>query len=160
MYREGSYLQATVTEPQKGFYNESDSTGERKIVIMKRIIAPGNLHRPFGYAHAIQIDKTLYISGQIPLDMELNSVGKNDIAAQTEQVYGNLQKVLEGAGGTMRNIVMLNIYCTDLEAFDKHARGVRKKYFGDYYPATTAVEVKRLYRPEYMIEVEAVAVLD
>ena len=160
MYREGSYLQATVTELQKGFYNESDSTGERKIVIMKRIIAPGNLHRPFGYAHAIQIDKTLYISGQIPLDMELNSVGKNDIAAQTEQVYGNLQKVLEGAGGTMRNIVMLNIYCTDLEAFDKHARGVRKKYFGDYYPATTAVEVKRLYRPEYMIEVEAVAVLD
>jgi len=127
---------------------------------MKRIIAPGNLHRPFGYAHAIQIDKTLYISGQIPLDMELNSVGKNDIAAQTEQVYGNLQKVLESAGGTMSNIVMLNIYCTDLEAFDKHTRGVRKKYFGDYYPATTAVEVKRLYRPEYMIEVEAVAVLD
>jgi 2-iminobutanoate/2-iminopropanoate deaminase len=127
---------------------------------MKRTIAPGNLHRPFGYAHAIQIDKTLYISGQIPLDMELNSVGKNDIAAQTEQVYGNLQKVLEGAGGTMRNIVMMTIYCTDLEAFDKHTRGVRKKYFGDYYPAITAVEVKRLYRREYMIEVEAIAVLD
>lgn len=160
MYREGSYLQPTVTELQTGFYNELDSTGERKIVIMKRIIAPGNLHRPFGYAHAIQIDKTLYISGQIPLDMELNSVGKNDIAAQTEQVYGNLQKVLEGAGGTMRNIVMMTIYCTDLEAFDKHTRGVRKKYFGDYYPAITAVEVKRLYRPEYMIEVEAIAVLD
>ena len=127
---------------------------------MKRVIAPGNLHRPFGYAHGVQVDKTLYISGQIPLDMELNSVGKNDIAAQTEQVYGNLQKVLEGAGGTMRNIVMLNIYCTDLEAFDKHTRSIRKKYFGDYYPATTAVEVRRLYRPEYMIEVEAVAVLD
>jgi 2-iminobutanoate/2-iminopropanoate deaminase len=134
--------------------------GERKVVNMKRVIAPGNLHRPFGYAHGVQVDKTLYISGQIPLDMELNSVGKNDIAAQTEQVYGNLQKVLEGAGGTMRSIVMLNIYCTDLEAFDKHTRSIRKKYFGDYYPATTAVEVRRLYRPEYMIEVEAVAVLD
>ena len=128
--------------------------------MMKRMIAPGNLHRPFGYAHAIQVEKTLYISGQIPLDMELNSVGKNDIAVQTDQVYGNLQKVLEGAGGTMRNIVMMTIYCTDLEAFDKHTRAVRKKYFGDYYPAITAVEVKRLYRPEYMIEVEAVAVLD
>ena len=127
---------------------------------MKRIIAPGNLHRPFGYAHAVQVDKTLYISGQIPLDMELNSVGMGDIAVQTDQAYGNLQKVLEGAGGKMTDIVMLNIYCTDLEAFDKHTRAVRKKYFGDYYPATTAVEVKRLYRPEYMIEVEAVAVLD
>ncbi len=50
---------------------------------MKKVIAPKNLHRPFGYAHAIQIDKTLYISGQIPLDMDMNVVGKNDMAAQT-----------------------------------------------------------------------------
>ncbi|MFH1125305.1 MAG: RidA family protein [Pseudomonadota bacterium] len=127
---------------------------------MKKVIAPKNLHRPFGYAHAIQIDKTLYISGQIPLDLDMNMVGKNDIAAQTEQVYDNLKRVLEDVGGTMTNIVMLNIYCTDLEAFDKHTRGLRKKYFGDYYPAITAVEVKRLYRPDFMIEVEAIAVLD
>ena len=127
---------------------------------MKKVIAPKQVHRPFGYAHAIQIDKTLYISGQIPLDMDMNVVGKNDMAAQTEQVYGNLKKVLEDAGGAMSNIVMLNIYCTDIERFDKETRGLRKKYFGDYYPAVTAVEVKRLYRPDFMIEVEAVAVLD
>ena len=127
---------------------------------MKKVIAPKKVHRPFGYAHAIQIDKILYISGQIPLDMDMNVVGKNDMAAQTEQVYGNLKKVLEDAGGAMTNIVMLNIYCTDIERFDKETRGLRKKYFGDYYPAVTAVEVKRLYRPDFMIEVEAVAVLD
>ncbi|MGD8984219.1 MAG: RidA family protein [Desulfobacteraceae bacterium] len=126
---------------------------------MKKVIAPKNLHRPFGYAHAIQIDETLYISGQIPLDMDMNVVGKNDMAAQTEQVYGNLKKVLEDAGGNMTNIVILNIYCTDIERFDKETRGLRKKYFGDYYPAVTAVEVKRLYRPDFMIEVEAVAML-
>ena len=127
---------------------------------MKKVIAPSSLHRPFGYAHAIQIEKTLYISGQVPLDMDLKSVGEGDIAAQTEQVYANMEKVVKSAGGSMRNIVMLNIYCTDLDAYDKHTRSVRKKYFGDYYPATTAVEIKRLYRPEYMIEIEAVAVLD
>ena len=127
---------------------------------MKKVIAPGNVHRPFGYAHAIQIENTLYISGQIPLDQEMNVVGKNDIAAQTEQVYGNLKKVLEDAGGDMTSIVMLNIYCTDIDAFDRETRGTRKKYFKDYYPAVTAVEVKRLYNPDYMIEVEAVAVLD
>jgi len=71
-----------------------------------------------------------------------------------------MEKVVKSAGGSMRNIVMLNIYCTDLDAYDKHTRSIRKKYFGDYYPATTAVEIKRLYRPEYMIEIEAVAVLD
>ncbi len=127
---------------------------------MKKVIAPNNLHRPFGYAHAIQVDKTLYISGQIPMDMDMNVVGKNDMAAQTELVYDNLKKVLEDAGGSMTNIVMLNIYCTDIERFDKETRGMRKKYFGDYYPAVTAVEVKRLYHPDYMIEVEAIAVLN
>jgi len=128
--------------------------------MLKKVIAPKNLHRPFGYAHAIQIDNTLYISGQIPLDQEMKVIGKNDIAAQTELVYENLKKVVEDAGGTMTHIVMMNIYCTDIEAFDKETRHLRKKYFGDYYPAVTAVEVKRLYRPDFMIEIEAVAVLD
>jgi 2-iminobutanoate/2-iminopropanoate deaminase len=128
--------------------------------MLKKVITPKTLHRPFGYAHAIQIDNTIYISGQIPLDQEMNVVGKNDIAAQTERVYENLRKVIEEAGGSMSSIVMLNIYCTDLEAYDKKTRHLRKKYFGDYYPATTAIEVKRLYRPDFMIEVEAIAVLD
>jgi reactive intermediate/imine deaminase len=128
--------------------------------MLKKVITPKTLHRPFGYAHAIQIDNTIYISGQIPLDQELNVVGKDDIAVQTERVYENLKKVVEDAGGSMSNIVMLNIYCTDIEAYDKKTRHLRKKYFGDYYPAITAVEVKRLYRPDFMIEVEAIAVLD
>lgn len=127
---------------------------------MKKVIAPKGVHRPFGYAHAVQTDNTLYISGQIPLDTDMQVVGKNDMAAQTEQVYGNLKRVLEDAGGTMENIVMMNIYCTDLNAFDRETRHIRKKYFGTYYPAVTAVEVRRLYNPDYMIEVEAIAVLD
>ena len=127
---------------------------------MKKVIAPKNVHRPFGYSHALQVDNTLYISGQIPLDRDMQVVGKNDMAAQTEQVYGNLQCVLEDAGGTMEDIVMMNIYVTDLDAFDRETRPIRKKYFGSYYPAVTAVEVRRLYNPDYMIEVEAVAVIE
>ena len=127
---------------------------------MKKIITPQDVHRPFGYSHALRVDNTIYISGQIPLDRDMQVVGKNNMAAQTEQVYGNLKAVLEEAGGTMEDIVMLNIYCTDLDAFDKETRHIRKKYFGNYYPAVTAVEVRRLYNPDYMIEVEAVAVLD
>lgn len=128
--------------------------------MLKKVINPKTVHRPFGYAHAIQIDHTLYISGQIPLDQEMKVVGENNMAVQTEQVYENLKRVVEEAGGSMNHIVMLKIYCTDIEAYDRETRHLRKKYFGDYYPATTAVEVKRLYRPEFMIEVEAVAVLE
>lgn len=126
---------------------------------MKKIVTPKGVHRPFGYSHALQVDNTLYVSGQIPLDTDMQVVGKNDMAAQTEQVYGNLKRVLEEAGGKMENIVMLNIYVTDLDAFDKETRAIRKKYFGSYYPAVTAVEVRRLYHPDYLIEVEAIAVL-
>jgi len=126
---------------------------------MKKIVTPKGVHRPFGYSHALQVDNTLYVSGQIPLDPDMQVVGKNDMAAQTEQVYGNLKRVLEEAGGKMENIVMLNIYVTDLDAFDKETRAIRKKYFGSYYPAVTAVEVRRLYHPDYLIEVEAIAVL-
>jgi len=60
--------------------------------MMKKVIAPKHLHRPFGHAHAIQIDKTVYISGQIPLDQEMNVIGNNDIAQQTDRVYENLKK--------------------------------------------------------------------
>jgi len=98
--------------------------------MLKKVITPKTLHRPFGYAHAIQIDNTIYISGQIPLDQELNVVGKDDIAVQTERVYENLKKVVEDAGGSMNNIVMLNVYCTDIEAYDKKTKHLRKKYFG------------------------------
>lgn len=124
---------------------------------MKKIVNPKNVHRPFGYSHAMQVDNTLYISGQIPLDMDMQVIGKGDMAAQTELVYENLKNVLESAGGSMESIVMMNIYVTDLDAFDRETREIRRKYFGNYYPAVTAVEVRRLYNPDYMIEVEAVA---
>ena len=127
---------------------------------MKKIITPKNVHRPFGYSHALQVGNTIYVSGQIPLDLEGRVVGKNDMYAQTEQAYENLKRVLEEAGATMSDIIMLNIYCRDLDEFDKKTRPLRKKYFGDYYPAITAVEVNRLYNPDYLIEVEAVAVIE
>jgi reactive intermediate/imine deaminase len=126
---------------------------------MKKIINPQGVHRPFGYSHAMQVDNTLYISGQIPLDRDMQVKGKGDMAAQTELVYENLKSVLESAGGTMESIVMMNIYVTDLDAFDRETRDIRKKYFGNYYPAVTAVEVRRLYNPDYLIEIEAIAKL-
>ena len=130
------------------------------MTVKTQVINPDNVHRPFGYAHALKVGNTLYVSGQIPLDLEGNLVGKGDIAVQTEQVYENLKRVLEAAGGNMTNIVMLNIYCRDIDAFDKKTRPLRKKYFRNYYPAITAVEVKRLYRQDFLIEIEAVAIVE
>jgi enamine deaminase RidA (YjgF/YER057c/UK114 family) len=59
--------------------------------MIKEVIAPNNLHRPFGYAHAIQIGNTIYISGQIPLNQDMKIVGKNNIVAQVERAFKTLK---------------------------------------------------------------------
>jgi len=63
--------------------------------MIKEVIAPNNLHRPFGYAHAIQIGNTIYISGQILLNQDMKIVGKNNIAAQVERAFKTLKTTLE-----------------------------------------------------------------
>ena len=124
----------------------------------KEIIAPVNVSRARGYSHAIKIGNTIYVSGQVALDEEGNLMGEGDMIAQTERAYENLRRVLEAAGATITDIVKLTIFCRDSDSFAKTGE-VRRKYFGNHFPATTAVEVNRLMDPDCLIEVEAVAVI-
>jgi len=126
---------------------------------MREIINPKNVHWPFGYTHVTKVGDTVWVSGQLPLDQDGKIVGKGDMAVQTNKTYENLQKCLESVGATLRDIVMLGIYVTDLDAFDKETAEIRKKYFGKYRPSTTGIEVSRFYFPDAMIEVEATAVI-
>ena len=125
---------------------------------MREMINPKNVHWPFGYTHIAKIGDTVHVSGQLALDQEGNIVGKGDMTLQTEKTYENLKKCLESVGATINDIVMLRIFVTDLEEFQKTGE-VRKKYFGKYRPATTGLEISGLYFPEAMIEVEAMAVI-
>lgn len=125
---------------------------------MREIVNPKNVHWPFGFSHIAKMGDTLHISGQLALDQDGNIVGKGDMIAQTEKAYENLKKCLESVGATMNDIVMLRIFVTDLEAFKKTG-DVRKKYFGKYRPATTGLEISRLYFDDALIEVEAMAVI-
>lgn len=125
---------------------------------MREVINPKNVHWPFGFSHIVKVGDTVYISGQLPQDQDGNIVGKGDMVAQTEKTYENLKKCLESVGATMHDIVMLRIFVTNLEEFQKTG-DVRKKYFGKYRPATTGLEISRLYFPDAMIEVEATAVI-
>ncbi len=125
---------------------------------MREVINPKNVHWPFGYSHIVKVGDTLHVSGQLALDQEGNIVGKGDMTLQTEKTYENLTKCLESAGATIHDIVMLRVFVTDLEEFQKTGE-VRKKYFGKYRPATTGLEISRLYFDDAMIEVEATAVI-
>jgi len=125
---------------------------------MREVINPKNVHWPLGYSHIVKVGDTVHVSGQLPLDQEGNIVGKGDMAAQTEKTYENLKRCLKTVGATMYDIVMLRIFVTNLDEFDK-TRDIRKKYFGKYRPATTGLEISRLYFPDAMIEVDAMAVI-
>ena len=116
---------------------------------------------PAGYSHVVEArgGRTLYIAGQLALDADGNLVGAGDFRAQIKQVFANLNARLEEAGATFKDVVKLNYYLTD--ASDLQAlREARDSYVNQAAPpASTLVVVKQLVRPEYLCEVEAIAVV-
>ena len=120
---------------------------------------PPEVWQPFGtfsMAAVLGEGRTVHLKGQVALDRVGRVVGKGDMAAQTEKVLENIAAVLAQFGGTMGDVVSLVHYATDIEAFMK-AGEVRQRFFAPPYPVTTTVEVVRLYHPDLLIEITAVA---
>jgi enamine deaminase RidA (YjgF/YER057c/UK114 family) len=112
-----------------------------------------------GYSHVARVGKTLYIAGQVARDVQGKLVGKGDFEAQARQVYTNLRNILEEAGGGLRNIVKTTtilIHYGNVESYRK----IRNEFFGDMMPPNTLLIIESLASPDFMIEVEAIAVLD
>ena len=117
---------------------------------------------PQGYSHVAEVrgGRTLYISGQLALDKEGSLVGRGDFRAQAQQVFENLKARLEEAGATFKNVVKLNYYLTDASGIQS-LRDLRNNYINtENPPASTLVVVKQLVSEEYLLEVEAIAVVN
>jgi len=118
---------------------------------------------PKGYSQAAVIDlgnsRMVILSGQIPLDQNGNLVGKGDLGKQTEQVFLNMKRVLAEAGGTMDNLVKIGIYLADISQLQAFRDARNKCINMDRPPASTLVEVSRLYRDDVLLEVEAMAII-
>ncbi len=111
------------------------------------------------YSHVVRAGNTLYISGQVAMDKAGQIVGKGDFEAQGRQAYGNLQRVLQDAGADMKHLVKVNMYLTD-GRFAEPNRKLRQEFFKPPLPAMTLVVVEGLAAPDYLIEIEGIAVLD
>jgi enamine deaminase RidA (YjgF/YER057c/UK114 family) len=125
---------------------------------------PPQLHKPTGYSHIVEITagKMIYIAGQVALDASGNIVGKDDYRAQIQQVFRNLKTALEAASASFQNVIKLNYYVVDsVNASEFFAyREVRDQYVDTTHPPiATVVVIRRLFRPEFLIEIEAVAVV-
>ena len=125
------------------------------------LISPVSMHRPNGYSHLAKVKNgtPVFIAGQVALDPSGHLVGAGDLRTQAQQVFENLRSAVEAAGGSFYNIVKLNVYVVDRSHLPQY-REVRDQFIDvGNPPASTAVQVAAVFRPEFLIEVEAVAVV-
>ena len=129
------------------------------------IFNPETMAKPTaGYSQVAEVGegKIVYIAGQVALDKSGNLVGKDDFRAQVQQVFENLKAAVEASGGDFHDVIKMNYYCAASVDPAQMAvvREVRDKYVNTANPPTsTFVFVQRLVRPEWLIEVDAVAVV-
>lgn len=106
------------------------------------------------YSQAVKIGTTVYLSGQIPLDPASMQMVSEDFAEQTHQVFKNLSAVCEAAGGSLNDMVKVNIFLTDLSQFAT-VNEIMSQYYAEPYPARAAVQVSALPRGA-QIEIDGV----
>nr|WP_136251249.1 RidA family protein [Ningiella ruwaisensis] len=124
----------------------------------KSVIQTTNAPEAIGtYSQAVKSCSTVYLSGQIPLVPSTMAMVSEEFEAQAVQVFENIQAVVKAAGGTMSNLVKINIYLTDLGEFAK-VNEVMARYFKQPYPARAAVQVSALPKGA-QIEIDGVMVL-
>lgn len=106
------------------------------------------------YSQAVKIGTTVYLSGQIPLEPATMQMVSNDFAEQTHQIFKNLSAVCEAAGGSLNDMVKVNIFLTDLSQFAT-VNQIMSQYYAEPYPARAAVQVSALPRGA-QIEIDGV----
>ena len=126
-------------------------------------VNPEGLVTPRGYSHAIAVrgnHTTIYVGGQNAVDKNGAVNGKGDLKAQTEQALSNVETVLDAAGATLRNIVKFTIYLVQGQNPQEGFEVFQKKW-GDYpkFPTVTVLFVSGLGNPDWLIEIDAVAVI-
>jgi enamine deaminase RidA (YjgF/YER057c/UK114 family) len=125
---------------------------------------PPELGTPPGYSQIVEVraSRIIFIAGQTSLDRDGELVGRNDFAAQAEQVFRNLSAALQSVGCTANDLVKLTVFLRDMGHLQTY-REARNRFFATVTPpaapAVTLIEVSKLYGPDFLIEIEAVAAI-
>ena len=127
----------------------------------KTTLNPDGLPVPRGSYSLVNIaqpGRMVFIAGQTASDHEGKVVGAGDAAAQTRFVLGKIQRAVEAAGGTINDVVALNVFTTDVR-YHRDINEARREFLGANFPASTMVQVVALARPELLLEINAIAVI-
>jgi 2-iminobutanoate/2-iminopropanoate deaminase len=126
----------------------------------KDALAPPALSKPSGpFSQGVKSGRFVFVAGQVAVDGDHRTVGAGDIGAQTRQALRNVGAVLEAAGATFDDVVKMTVFVTELERLAE-LQAVRPEFFREPYPASTLVKVSQLIDPEWLVEIEAVAIVD
>ena len=128
----------------------------------KTILESPKVRRPRGIMSLgvkVPAGNLVFVSGQVALNAQGETVGKGDVKAQTRQVLENIKSVLESAGATLEDVVKISGFCTNMEEQYTPIHEARAEYFKQDYPASTMVEVTALAQKDLLIEIEAIAVI-
>ena len=127
--------------------------------MLKRIVTHPDPYEPYLLSQAIRIGNLLFVSGQAGYADD-GGIVDGSFSAQGEQAFANLRRVLEAGGSSLAHVAKVTIYVTDMQAQFKDVVALRRKFWSEPYPADTIVEVKALYNPEAMIEIDAIAAVE
>lgn len=111
-----------------------------------------------GYSRAVKIGNHIEVSGTVALDENGNLVGENDPYQQTKFIISKIEKALLNAGASLKDVVRTRMFVTDISRFDEYAKA-HGDAFSSIKPCTSMIEVKALVSAEYLIEIEATAIL-
>lgn len=129
---------------------------------LKTIVNPSEVHKPLGsYSHAIKVKggDLLFVAGQGGIDRNGHVVGKKDLRMQVKQALENIKAILKAQGATLKDVIKMTTYVTDIDAYLKLSPSPLTEYIKDKFPVGALIEVKRLALPEMMVEIEAIALV-
>lgn len=125
-----------------------------------RRLNPKKMPKPYGYSQVVDVrgGRTVYVSGQVPLDERNELVGAGDFAAQARQTFENVRRALDAVGLTFADVVKVQMYLTDMGNL-LALRDVRDEFVNTAQPpASTTVQVAALFRPDVLFELDVIAV--
>src|SRR6188472_4064537 len=111
-----------------------------------------------GYSRAVKIGNTIEVTGTVAVDDDSNLVGGNDAYEQTKFIIQKIEKVLQRAGASLIDVVRIRMFVTDISRWEEYGKAHRE-FFTNIKPCTTMVEVNKLISSEYLIEIEATAII-
>ena len=111
-----------------------------------------------GYSRAVKVGNVVEVTGTVASGDDGNVVGKDDAYAQTKYIYQKIEKVLQQAGAKMKDVVRVRMFVTEISRWQEYGKA-HSEFFKEIKPCNTMVEVSALIEPEYLIEIEATAII-